>query len=37
MTWLTEKWTGSSNRDADLHNGMVTTVGRVRAAAEHPA
>lgn len=34
MTWLTEKWTGSSDRDADLHVGMTTTLERVKAAAE---
>ena len=34
MTWMTEKWTGSSDRDADLHEGMVTTLARIKAAAE---
>ena len=34
MTWLTEKWTGSHDRDADLHAGMVTTLDRIKAAAE---
>ena len=34
MTWLTEKWTGSSDRDADLHRGMTTTLARLKAAAE---
>ena len=34
MTWLTEKWVGSSDRDADLHQGMTTTLARVKAAAE---
>lgn len=34
MTWLTMKWTGSDDRDADLHRGMVTTLGRIKAAAE---
>lgn len=44
MSWLTEKWTGSVDRDADLHAGMVTTLDRLKAAAEqtqqarsHPA
>jgi hypothetical protein len=35
MTWLTEKWTGSSDRDADLRRGMTTTLDRLKAAAEH--
>lgn len=34
MTWITEKWTGSTDRDADLHAGMTTTVERIKAAAE---
>ena len=34
MNWLTEKWTGSSDRDADLHEGMTTTLARIKAAAE---
>lgn len=34
MTWLTMKWTGSENRDADLHEGMTTTLARIKAAAE---
>ena len=34
MTWLTEKWTGSSDRDADLRRGMTTTLERIKAAAE---
>ena len=34
MTWLTEQWTGSRDRDADLHEGMVTTLSRIKAAAE---
>ena len=34
MTWITEKWTGSDDRDADLHRGMVTTLDRIKAAAE---
>ena len=37
MTWLTEKWTGSHDRDADLHTGMTTTVDRIKAAAEQSA
>jgi hypothetical protein len=34
MTWLTMKWTGSTDRDADLHQGMLTTLSRIKAAAE---
>jgi len=34
MNWLTMRWTGSKDRDADLHTGMVTTLARVKAAAE---
>jgi uncharacterized protein YndB with AHSA1/START domain len=34
MTWVTEKWTGSSDRDADLHEGMTVTLARIKAAAE---
>ena len=34
MSWLTEKWVGSSDRDADLHAGMVTTLERIKNAAE---
>jgi uncharacterized protein YndB with AHSA1/START domain len=34
MSWLTEKWTGSDDRDADLHRGMTTTLARIKAAAE---
>ena len=34
MTWLTEKWTGSSDRDADLRRGMTTTLARLKTAAE---
>ena len=34
MSWITEKWTGSSDRDADLHQGMTTTLARIKAAAE---
>jgi len=34
MTWVTEKWTGSSDRDADLRRGMTTTLARIKAAAE---
>jgi uncharacterized protein YndB with AHSA1/START domain len=36
MTWITAKWTGSTDRDADLHEGMTTTVARIKAAAETP-
>ena len=34
MSWLTMKWVGSSDRDADLHAGMITTLDRIKAAAE---
>ena len=34
MTWLTMKWTGSPDRDADLHQGMVATLSRIKASAE---
>ncbi len=34
MTWITEKWTGSNDRDADLQRGMTTTLARIKAAAE---
>lgn len=34
MSWLTEKWTGSSDRDADLRSGMETTLARLKEAAE---
>ena len=34
MTLITEKWTGSSDRDADLRRGMTTTLARLKAAAE---
>jgi hypothetical protein len=34
MTWITEKWTGSTDRDADLHRGMETTLARLKSAAE---
>jgi hypothetical protein len=34
MTWLTEKWTGSPDRDADLRRGMTTTLARLKQAAE---
>jgi Polyketide cyclase / dehydrase and lipid transport len=34
MSWLTMKWTGSEDRDADLHEGMLTTISRIKAAAE---
>jgi hypothetical protein len=34
MTWLTMKWVGSADRDADLHDGMVTTLSRLKAASE---
>ena len=34
MTWITEKWVGSDDRDADLRVGMETTLDRIKAAAE---
>jgi uncharacterized protein YndB with AHSA1/START domain len=34
MSWLTEKWVGSTDRDADLHEGMQTTLSRIKASAE---
>lgn len=34
MSWITEKWVGSDDRDADLHRGMITTLAHVKAAAE---
>lgn len=35
MSWITEKWVGSDDRDADLRRGMETTLQRIKAAAEH--
>lgn len=37
MSWLTEKWTGSTNRDDDLRQGMQTTLQRIKAGAERAA
>jgi hypothetical protein len=34
MSWITMKWTGSEDRDADLHQGMLTTIARIKTAAE---
>jgi hypothetical protein len=34
MNWMTEKWVGSADRDADLRQGMQVTLARVKAAAE---
>ena len=34
MSWLTKTWTGSEDRDDDLHRGMVTTLDRIKTAAE---
>jgi uncharacterized protein YndB with AHSA1/START domain len=34
MTWLTEKWTGSADRDTDLRRGMTETLARLKAEAE---
>ena len=35
MNWVTEKWVGSADRDADLRTGMQVTLSRIKAAAEH--
>ena len=34
MSWLTERWVGSTDRDADLHQGMQVTLSRIKQAAE---
>jgi len=34
VNWLTERWTGSSDRDADLRRGMEITLARIKEAAE---
>ena len=34
MTWITEKWTGRADRDADLRRGMTQTLARLKAEAE---
>ena len=34
MDWMTRKWVGSDDRDADLRQGMQTTLARIKAAAE---
>ena len=34
MAAFTAWWAGSSDRDADLHEGMETTLSRIKAAAE---
>jgi uncharacterized protein YndB with AHSA1/START domain len=34
MNWITEQWVGSSDRDADLRDGMQVTLARIKAAAE---
>lgn len=34
MAWLTKHWAGSSDRDADLREGMRLTLQRIKAAAE---
>jgi hypothetical protein len=34
MAWLTQKWAGSTDRDADLRDGMEVTLARIKAAAE---
>ena len=36
MSWLTQKWVGSNDRDADLRRGMHVTLERIKAAAEAP-
>ena len=35
MSWLTEKWTGSPDRDADLRRGMEVTVTHQAATENH--
>jgi hypothetical protein len=32
--WSAMKWTGSADGDADIHEGMETTISRIKAAAE---
>jgi uncharacterized protein YndB with AHSA1/START domain len=34
MAWLTSKWTGSSDRDDDLREGIRVTLAQIKAAAE---
>ncbi len=34
MAWLTAKWVGSADRDADLREGMQATLARIKHAAE---
>jgi len=34
MAWLTAKWVGRSDGDADLHEGMQVTLSRIKQAAE---
>lgn len=34
MAWLTQRWTGSPDRDQDLRRGMEVTLKRIKAAAE---
>lgn len=36
MSKFTEIWTGSNDRDAELREGMKTTLERIKAAAESP-
>jgi hypothetical protein len=36
MSWITEKWVGSNDRDADLREGMTVTLARIKSAAEQP-
>lgn len=34
ISWITMKWTGSADRDADLREGMLTTLSHIKVAAE---
>lgn len=34
MNWITMKWVGSADRDVDLHEGMLVTLSRIKAASE---
>jgi hypothetical protein len=37
VAWLTERWVGSTDRDADLRDGMEITLRRIKQAAEQHA
>ena len=37
MNWMTRKWVGSDDRDADLRKGMEVTLQRIKVAAEAAA